>query len=67
MLKQVITAVIPHIDLHMKRLIILIDPHTTTGTIHMMRKGEEVIHILKDGILIEIPIEAGMDTKFYFI
>ena len=55
---------IPHIDLHLKRLIILIDAHTTAGTIHMMRKGEEVIHILKDGILIEIPIEAGMNTIF---
>ena len=52
MLKQIITVDTTHIDLHI-----------IIGTDHITPKEVAVMLTLRDGILIEIPIEAGMDTK----
>ena len=55
MLKQIITADTTHMDTH----IIL-------GTDHTMPIEDFVNLNLRDGILIDIHIEIGMDTKNYF-
>tara|TARA_Y100000589_G_scaffold247064_1_gene235025 strand:- start:596 stop:826 length:231 start_codon:yes stop_codon:yes gene_type:complete len=51
-LKQIITVDITHIDLHI-----------TIGIDHITPREVAVMLILRDGILIEIHIEAGMDTN----